>query len=215
VKQQRGEPTRAQALLSAGLSAGLFGLTPATPPQSQLVRRVPCRRFASLDFYGLAAGLAASWAVLVASKSAVLEKDMAYDMLYNCAYLIQKVRLRAHALAHSALHRLLLNRLRAVQAVGRWGSVSESDVWGQAATAAVLTQFYPRLATVLVWLANAAEPRVPRQFIPAGQEHRAHEKSLYRICCLVRTAPHPRLLQPLRPACRGRVTLLWPAAAPD
>lgn len=122
-----------------------------------------------MDFYGLAAGLAASWAVLVASKSAVLEKDMAYDMLYNCAYLIQKVRLRAHALAHSALHRLLLNRLRAVQAVGRWGSVSESDVWGQAATAAVLTQFYPRLATVLVWLANAAEPRVPRQFILQGR----------------------------------------------
>lgn len=93
-------------------------------PHPSASARAACvfRSFAGLDVYGLAAGLATSWAVLVASRPAMQKKDLAYDLLQNCAFVMQKVRLGAHALRHSALHRLLLTELRTrvgARALGR------------------------------------------------------------------------------------------------
>jgi len=57
-----------------------------------LVQLARPRRYAALDLYGLAAGLATSWAALVASRPDAVNNSWATDILYYCAALLQTVR---------------------------------------------------------------------------------------------------------------------------
>ncbi len=57
--------------------------------------------------------------------------------------------------------------LRAAQVVSDWSLADESEEWGAPAMprSAVLAQFFPRLAKVVMWLASAPAP-LPRS-LPA------------------------------------------------
>jgi len=50
-------------------------------------------RYAKFDIYGLAAGLASSWAALAASSPELLHNSLAYDVLLTCAGLMHWVSL--------------------------------------------------------------------------------------------------------------------------
>ncbi len=50
-------------------------------------------RYAQFDVYGLAAGLATSWAALAKSSPELLHNSLAYDVLLTCAGLMNWVSL--------------------------------------------------------------------------------------------------------------------------
>jgi len=68
---------------------------PAAPPRAP-PPRLCARRYARHDIYGLAAGLATSWAALAASSPARVEHFATYALLAECAPALQRVRPRAH-----------------------------------------------------------------------------------------------------------------------
>jgi len=89
---------------------------------------------------------------------------------------------RLHA-ARPAASRGLLRRgwLRAAQVVSHWSLADESEKWGAPAMprSAVLTQFFPRLAKVVVWLATAPGPLPYSLSAPAAAAFRKNSLTLY------------------------------------
>lgn len=116
------------------------------------------RRYTALDVYGLAAGLATSWAALVASRPDCLETSLAYDMLANSARYAHFVSPCLRSLRRAALHRQLHRKPRTVQVAAMWCETTEADAWGEAA---ILTQYHPSLSAVLLWLVSSPFALLP------------------------------------------------------
>lgn len=132
---------------------------------TSLIQLARPRRYAALDLYGLAAGLATTWAALVASRPDAVNNSWATDILYYCAALLQTVRPPPARPAPSrAARRGPHRRPRATQAVGHWCEADESRAWGKAATSAVLAQYHPGLARVFLWLASVSPAPPMREF---------------------------------------------------
>jgi len=129
---------------ASALISGLMRLLMSLLPGRTLAQLTQHRahRFAEYDIYGLAAGLATSWAVLAASRPDESSGPFARDVVGDCVGALREVRPHAYATLQAALCRPLHTRPRPAQAVGKWCRADASDAWGEAATprSAVLSQ---------------------------------------------------------------------------
>jgi len=88
---------------------------------------------------------------------------------------------RAARLAAGHLAQAAPQRLRAAQVVSHWSLADETEEWGEPAMprSAVLAQFFPGLAKVLVWLASAPEPLPCSLSAPAAAAFRKTSLTLF------------------------------------
>jgi hypothetical protein len=183
---------------------------------AQLTHLASASRYAGCNVYGLAAGLAASWAVLAASSADALQKRVAYSFLVGCAPLLQQASPLAcpPAAGCSAPGFYKKPRLRAPQVVELWCVWNESAAWGEDATprVAILTQYHSSMAAVLVWLTSAADSLPPIVLsLESGvvqdgdQEHTLHAAARVRA---------PRVSLPAVVALSVWRIASWPGAAP-
>jgi len=155
-------------------------------------------RYAELDIWGLAAGLAASWAALAASEKDETGRVLAFEFLINATNTLQKVSnlpARFGMILHlrtnqrqPAQHRLLNGRLQAAQVVGGWCVSTGTEAWERAAAPwpAELAQYHTSSAKVLLWLSNE-EPEIVARYPPTEGATPANRDSVFGPCSRVRT----------------------------
>jgi len=173
-------------------------------------------RYAELDIWGLAAGLAASWAALAASKKDETGRVLAFEFLINATNTLQKVRifpvrlgvtLFLHNQQQAARHRLLKSRLQAAQVVGGWCVAGGTEAWERAAAPLppwpdALAQYHSSSAKVLLWLSDE-EPEIMARYPPTEGATPANRDSVLgpssRVCTPARRSCSPRTRRPAEP----------------
>jgi len=138
-----------------------------SPPPRAPPPRLCARRYARHDIYGLAAGLATSWAALAASTPARVEHCLTHALLADCAPALQRVRSCARVLRQAGPRGLRPSGRRAEQVVALWSLKGAPEAWGGAAApgAALLTQYHSGMSAVFLWLTSAPQPLPPRALV--------------------------------------------------